>query len=251
MFSAFALTPRRFDRLRGSAGYFPPLVRGLAEIRARLASADQRVVAGVGLALIVSSAALAFVFMPSRDAKPSRAAQPEAMRSTAAPVKIIGAAPRSDNCAEQVWPYIERRCLNHAADQPRANSPAKDGVSSASVSQAERATTGAAPTGDAPAAVAGPQPAPAEDAAKPQATTGHLSLPQAPTGGIGVDGLVVPRGAKPVSPGVRDPAREHAADAWAGHAMERLMLGEPRRRAGRRSDRSRGDRRPPFASPLW
>ena len=53
-------------------------------------------------------------------------------------VKIIGARPRSENCAEQVWPYIEPRCLTrvHAA---RPASPASDAA-------AARSTTGAAPS---------------------------------------------------------------------------------------------------------
>src|SRR5262245_19533110 len=32
-------------------------------------------------------------------------------------VKIVGGKPRSANCAEQVWPYIEQRCLAGAADK--------------------------------------------------------------------------------------------------------------------------------------
>jgi hypothetical protein len=78
-------------------------------------------------------------------------------RTSGAPVKIIGATPRSEDCEGQVWPYIEGRCLVRAAAKPRA---------------AE--TTGAAPT-ETPAVAT--VPAVSDGKAEPRTATALLQLP--------------------------------------------------------------------------
>src|SRR5215510_14915961 len=89
------------------------------DLRARLGSmslANRRIGATATLLAVTASAALAFSLPPQNGKKPSPPVASAAanVESSTTPVKIVGAAPRSENCAEQVWPYIERRCLTRA-----------------------------------------------------------------------------------------------------------------------------------------
>src|SRR5215510_6799550 len=109
-----SIQPDSNGRLDGLASVAERL-RGFAR---RLPRATPRVAASVTLLGVVASGALALA--PQRSApapQPARALAANGETATFAPVKIVGAAPRSDNCAEQVWPYIEQRCLTRAADR--------------------------------------------------------------------------------------------------------------------------------------
>ena len=216
-----ARSERRFDLL--SVG---DRLRGFA---ARLPRANPRIAASVTLLAVLVSAALALA--PQRaatTAKPTPAASNQAAPLPAAPVKIVGAAPRSDNCAEQVWPYIEHRCLTRAADPPQTSTPAPQ-PSAAEPQSGARAVVDAAPAGDH----ADLPPARPEAAAKEPAN------------------LPVPPGAVPLPSA---PSAKHASLAEEGVNPRTESIGEPRRRAGRHSYRSRhgraSSRRAVFAFPF-
>jgi hypothetical protein len=123
----------------------------------RLRGADPRVAATATLVGVVLAAALAALLQPSSPASPERAADGSARveRTPAAPVKIIGAPPRSESCAGQVWPYIESRCLVRAVAEPRTT-----------------AETGGAAPANAPL-----PPAVAESRVEPRRAVAHLRLP--------------------------------------------------------------------------
>ena len=123
----------------------------------RLPVADPRVAATATLVGVVLAAALAALLPPSSPVSSERAADASALveRTPAAPVKIIGAPPRSESCAGQVWPYIESRCLVRAADEPRTMAQ----------------TSGAAPA-TAPLA-----PAVSDSRMEPRRALAHLRLP--------------------------------------------------------------------------
>src|SRR5205814_912209 len=81
-----------------------------------------RIRATAVLLAVLASAAWVFVGSPQRpaqEAKPPVAARVDAS-AAGGPVKFVGAAPKSSNCAEQVWPYIEQRGLTRIADRPPA-----------------------------------------------------------------------------------------------------------------------------------
>jgi hypothetical protein len=96
----------------------------------RLPRADARIATTATLLGMTASAALTFTQPPqlrTTATKPAVDAPADATAPLAGPVKIIGAAPRSENCAEQVWPYIEQRCLTVAiARAPAAQDPCSD-----------------------------------------------------------------------------------------------------------------------------
>jgi hypothetical protein len=252
MVSASATMHFRFDRLRRLLGRLGSLPLQLSRRLDRLPRMDAPIAASVTLVAVVLSAALSFVVGPqprATSAQPTGDAPATATASPGAPVKIVGAAPRSDNCAEQVWPYIERRCLTRPGDNPKTMSAVQGAAPSAPPARGgERATTSAAPADQ----VAAPQSTAAHDAAKPRVATAYLSPPRQRVGNVGADGLLVPRGAMPLPPSVSDrlSSRQDGEDAWADRAMERLMLGEPRRRIGRRGHRSRFGGRPVFGFPF-
>ena len=127
----------------------------------------------------------------------------------AGPVRIVGATPRSDDCREQVWPYIEQRCLARADRKPAL--PAADEPAPA------RATAGAAP------AEAG--------AARSRVATAYLAMPRP---------RFVPDsdrfGVRVIAP---DRDRVWQDIEVGSDGAEGLVLGEPRRRSGRRASLSR------------
>jgi hypothetical protein len=231
---ASASVPLCFDHLRRLAGYLPQLAEQLQSWIVRLPRADARIAATATLLGMTASAALTFTQPPplrTTATKPAVDAPADATGPLAGPVKIIGAAPRSENCAEQVWPYIEQRCLTRVA------APG-DGAAR------ERATSGLAPAEFS----ALPTPMAAQPA-KPRVATAYLPAPRPRFATMESDRLVIPRGATPIPPAAwdRHSVWQDAEDVWAERGIERPMLGEPRRRSGRRGHRSRyGGTRPLF-----
>jgi hypothetical protein len=196
----------------------------LRNFTARLPRANPRIAASVTLLAVLVSAALALVPQRAATTAQSMPGTPgQTIAVPAAPVRIVGAAPRSDNCAEQVWPYIEQRCLTRAADRPKASAPAH-APSAGEAQSSTRATVGAAPAD--------------RDAGLPPAPPQAANLP-------------VPPGAVPLpsAPSAKQPSfvQERAN-------LRTESIGEPRRRAGRHSYRSRHgrawSRRPVFAFPF-
>ena len=132
----------------------------------------------------------------------------------AGPVRIVGATPRSDDCREQVWPYIEQRCLARADRKPA--------LAAADEPAPARATSAAAPAESGPPA----------GAARPRVATAYLAMPRlrfAPDAGR--------FGVRVITPD-RDTVWQDIEVGSDG--AEGLVLGEPRRRSGRRAHRYRG-----------
>jgi hypothetical protein len=201
---------------------------------ARLPRADPRMAASVTLMAVVVSAALAL--MPQRAVTTRQAATP-APRGTeavpAAPVRIVGAAPRSDNCAEQVWPYIEHRCLTRAAGRPKTSTQAPTAIEPQA---GARTTVGAAPPDRGVEVPPAPQQVAAKEPVELPIPPGAVSLPSAPAAG---------RPPSFAQPGTR---------VGAAPGFEGPLMGEPRPRMARRAHRSRhgrfSSRRPAFAFPF-
>jgi hypothetical protein len=171
---------------------------------------DPRAAVTVTLLAVVLVAAFGLrLSLPAETPRTAAVVTP-AERMPAAPVKIIGASPRSDACDAQVWPYIEGRCLVRAPAAPRAETTAAAAPPAASRAQ----TTGSAP--DVPPSVA------AEARTPVRAAASHLQLP--------------PRRAAAAS----------ASDAWMEDDVAEPSYGTRSRRAGRRGYRDeRNSRRRP------
>jgi hypothetical protein len=138
--------------------------------------------------------------------RPATATVAPTERVPAAPVKIVGASPRSEACDAQVWPYIEGRCLVRAPAQqapPRAETTAPP-VPPAPAARAE--TTGAAQ--QARPSIG------ADDRAPLRTAASYLQLP------------------------ARRAAASVASDAWVDDEFEQPAYGTQNRRAGRRGDRN-------------
>jgi hypothetical protein len=216
-------------RSDGRIGGLMSVTARLCDWIVRLPRADPRIAASVTLLAVLVSAALALA--PQRSAptmQPATGAAGHPATVPAAPVKIVGAAPRSDNCAEQVWPYIEHRCLTRAADRPKPSTQPPAPTVTEQQSGA-RATVGAAPAdGDADVAPARPQAAAKEPAELP-----------------------VPPGAMPLPSAS---SAKQPSFAQEGVSPRPESIGEPRRRVGRQAYRSRHgrawSRRPVFAFPF-
>jgi hypothetical protein len=198
--------------------------------------ADPRIAASVTLLAVVVSGALALA--PQRAATTPQSATATARGTEAlpaVPVRIVGAAPRSDNCAEQVWPYIEYRCLTRAADRPKRSAQSQ-APTATELQASARTTVGAAsPDREVEVSPAPPQVAAAEPVELP-VPPGAVPFPSAPS----ADGPV-----SLAQPGAR---------VGAAPGFEGPLVGEPRRRVGRHAYRSRHgrawNRRPAFAFPF-
>jgi hypothetical protein len=155
-----------------------------------------------------------------------------AERMPAAPVKIIGASPRSEACDGQVWPYIEGRCLVRApaAAPPRAETttaapsptaqPRTEAMAAAPPPAAPRVeTTGAAPPARPPVA--------ADDGVRSRSAASHLQLP--------------PRRVAVSSP----------TDAWIDDDLAQPSYGTQSRRSGRRGYRNERNWRRRHALPFF
>jgi len=150
--------------------------------------------------------------------RPATATVAPTERVPAAPVKIVGASPRSEACDAQVWPYIEGRCLVRAPAQqaPRAETTAAAPLPPPAASRAE--TTGAAPPARPPVAA---------DERVIRAAASQLQLP--------------PRRAAAVS----------ASDAWIDDDHAQPSYGTQSRRAGRRGYRDERNWRRRHAFPFF
>ena len=228
----------RFDQLHHAAERFSSLVHDALRPVAEVARADARVRATVALLAVMASAALALAPARTPPAEAAREATPTPARHVAVadatrPVKFVGAAPRTGNCAEQVWPYIEQRCLTRPADAPKSAPATSVGKPAAATAASGRTTMGAAPVDPA----APPQLVVPDSAHKLRVATVHLSLAPAARQRFGAsepDDLPVPPGAGR-GDGVSRWADED--ESWSDRAMERPFLAEPRRRMGRRAYR--------------
>src|SRR5262252_5778843 len=173
-----------FDRVGGLAG---KLSSRLAPLRASFAPAPERAVrtfAVTALLAVVAVAALALARSPPRAAAhagPPRDASVKAVERAAAPMKFIGAKPRSDNCADQVWPYIEQRCLVRAAASPHSPAARADLAPSAppppenaTPPAAQQRSSAHATTGAAPPGPIASSPAAAQQAGAPRVATARL-----------------------------------------------------------------------------
>jgi hypothetical protein len=129
-------------------------------------------------------------------------------------VAIVGGPPRSQNCAEQVWPYIEARCLTRTPRPPESAAVANlpDAIRAMPVS-ASRETVGLASTVAADAAA----PSPRLLQEQPRTATALLLLPSR-------------QKAEPITP---------VPVAAPSGVLGQSMVSEPRRRTGRRAHRAR------------
>src|SRR4051794_29740053 len=152
---------------------------------------DPRVPASITALGAVMAAAM--LFLPTRQPAahlPQTAAVGPA-KGMATPVKIVGAAPRGENCADQVWPYIEPRCLTRAPNA-RSASTATDNPA------ATRATADQAlPERTAPAEGGAPRAVPAPDSQPlhQRVATTYLPIRRAHAE---TTGLAAPPGAVPL-----------------------------------------------------
>jgi hypothetical protein len=205
------------DRLRACAARVPCAGTGTVAIAALLPA--------------MVGAALALTLSPSRPAVPMPpAAQARVEDSrTAAPVRMIGAGPRSADCAEQVWPYIAQRCLTRAASDhgPSAGAPASE------------QPAGQAARIDATARA--PSPAGAEEVTKRRRAVAYLPLPQPRLRATAAaDASILPEAT------TRTWGRRHRAllgadaeEAARDEALDPAFFGEPPPRLARRAHRHR------------
>jgi hypothetical protein len=89
-------------------------------------ASDKRVSASVTLLSVVICAMGVFALMPRAPSSPTLNGNRLAEVTPPPAVKIIDGAARSDLCAEQTWPYYDRRCLarkNEAASTASVSAP--------------------------------------------------------------------------------------------------------------------------------
>jgi hypothetical protein len=145
----------------------------------------------------------------------------------AGPVKIVDAAPRSASCEDQVWPYIEQRCLKRAPAAALSVASAPE-VPAPPAAVAAPPQTPPAPDADASAASAGTTP-PVSVAADPAAAE------------VDANGAPMQRLATAAPAMDGEAAALAGAGAAAGLAAWQLAerRAEPRRRSARRAGYSR------------
>jgi len=260
--SAYDCFPPHSAHIHRLASRISPAIHSICSHIVRLAAADPRVAATATLLGVMMCAVVAFALSPPPAAtveKMTANRSSKADDARAGSVRIIGATPR-ENCEEQVWPYIERRCRRRAADKPEANSVQVVAAPHASqqVTQTSRAETIGAAPGNGTASVQSSVP---NNAAESQILTTNAPWPH-PRPQIEAmaepGSLPIPPGAVPIPPG--EGSRERLSswhdmgNAWIGRAVERPVIGEPRRRAGRGANRGGygriGGRGHVFALPL-
>jgi hypothetical protein len=216
---------------------------GLARLRdhllggiARISSA--RVGVAAALLAVTVAAALAFALLPrpwtmaanpmKTAANATKNAPADAAEAVVGAVEIVGAAPRSDNCAGQF-------CLASAADSPKTNTgPTNPPLHAMEPPAPARETASAA------ADQAGRTQSPAAgEPVESRVATAYLPFPLLRSGSVDPATVPLPPGAVPTPPGApsqdRLLSRQDAEDAGA----ERATDSEPRRRFGRRAHRSR------------
>ena len=87
---------------------------------------DKRISASVTVFSVVVCAMGVFALMPRAPSSPTLSGNRLAEATPPPAVKIIDGAARSDLCAEQAWPYYDRRCLarkNEAASTAAVSAP--------------------------------------------------------------------------------------------------------------------------------
>jgi hypothetical protein len=233
------------DLARAISGQAQKYLRGLdVGLRA------PRGVASITLLLVMIAAMAAFIWTPQPRviegmtiATPASVAEagatqaePQAVAVPRESVKIIGGTPRSDNCADQVWPYIEYRCLAVAAAEKPQTVAVSTAVSPSGRAVAQLETAGAARADDAR-----PEP-PAF--ARPSIAIARLTLPPPRDAAIPYGGARVGAGE------IGQSGWDRRTDGSAYPAAELPTFGKARQRAGRRAHRSRygrgWGRRQPF-----
>jgi hypothetical protein len=86
----------------------------------RLRAGDPRAITAAALGALVLCAGLSMATAPSPTAAVA-AVEPRAVEPVpTGPVRMLDGAPRSEQCEEQTWPYIDRRCLRRAAEPRRS-----------------------------------------------------------------------------------------------------------------------------------
>jgi hypothetical protein len=216
-------------------------------------STDPRVPASITLLGAVIAAAM--LFLPTRQpaANLPQTASVGPAKGVAPPVKIIGAAPRGEECADQVWPYIEPRCLTRApnaksasiaTDQPAATHATTGTAPPERTSPVERAAlTAVSGATNQPGAV----PAAKGQPAHQRVATMYLSAPRAHAE---TTGLAAPPGAVPLRRYESDAnASPQDDDGWSDRGAQPARSTEPRHR-GQRWHRTRHDQRSFFGIPF-
>lgn len=183
-----------------------------------LSAPDPRAAASVTLFSVVVCAAAVFALLPrtpSGPATPALSGNRLAEATTA--VKVID-APRSD-CAEQAWPYYDRRCLTR-----------RSAAASIGAVPAPQSAAALPPTVSPPSSAAPPSAVPAAKPASPvtaRRTTGGSAVTSAPAPETGPVGAAPPANdAAPSSlPAAREPRNEPSSvDMQRGD--NRLAAGE-------------------------
>ena len=133
-----------FGHLRQLLGRFAPAADRPPPDPACTRGADPRTAATISLLAVIVCAASTFALPPRPGAIPAKPGDDVVAGGTAGPagpVRIVGATPRSDDCREQVWPYIEQRCLTRV-ERPTAKVEVAAPIAAET---RERVTAGAAP----------------------------------------------------------------------------------------------------------
>lgn len=117
---------RPTDRRHRPGGWLHPYIRRLRIYRRRLRAGDPRIAASASLLgiLLAATLSLALNARPAAtgDAPVNRLAEAGPPRPAA--VRMLDAAPRSEACQEQTWPYIAQNCLKPSTARPQASQTA-------------------------------------------------------------------------------------------------------------------------------
>src|ERR1039457_3806070 len=190
-------------------------------------ASDKRVSASVTLLSVVCAVGV-FALMPRAPSSPTLSGNRLAEATPPPAVKIIDGAARSDLCAEQTWPYYDRRCL------ARRN----EAASTAAV-PASQSTAASPPTLSPPSSAAPPFIVPAAEAAS------HLTARRT-TDGPAVTSATVPetgtvgaasRGRRSEPNSVNMQGGDDRCVAWEEDDARRLELGTPIKQPSRRTAR--------------
>lgn len=167
---AYDLLRPQSDRRQQAAMWLNRSFRRLRLYRRRLNAGEPRVTASVSLLSILIATALGYALTlqpaASGGAQVNRLAEAGPARPAA--VRMLDAAPRSQTCEEQTWPYIAQNCLKAGTAQPAktAGAPATP----------QPETAPAKP--EAPAAQAAPQAPEPANAPQQFASAQAVPLPQ-------------------------------------------------------------------------
>ena len=183
-----------FGHLRQLLGRLVAPAERLSPHPQHVRDGDPRTAATISLLGVLACAALTLLLPPRPVSVTAAPADRLAAGGTAAPpgpVRIVGATPRSDDCREQVWPYIEPRCLTRV-DRPKAKVEAAAPIAADARERIQTETAPAVPTepirsvqrervtaGAAPAVPAEPiRSSPAAAPARSRVATAYLAMPR-------------------------------------------------------------------------